>query len=118
MPEYSLTPSTTAWRSRLAALMESQTITRLVTTLILIGIYVFFRFNAWQLSVGAIFAAIHDPIIVLGFFAITGIVFDLSHTGWPGAVKAAKIGSTALLISRPPRYPGPSDNPVCPPASA
>jgi voltage-gated sodium channel len=34
MPEYSLTPSTTAWRSRLAALMESQTITRLVTTLI------------------------------------------------------------------------------------
>lgn len=37
MPEYSLTPSTTAWRSRLAALMESQTITRLVTTLIILN---------------------------------------------------------------------------------
>ncbi len=37
MPEYSLTPSATAWRSRLAALMESQTITRLVTTLIILN---------------------------------------------------------------------------------
>jgi voltage-gated sodium channel len=32
-----LTPSTTTWRLRLAALMESQTITRLVTTLIILN---------------------------------------------------------------------------------
>ena len=31
-----------------------------------------------QLSAGAIIAAIHDPIIVVGFFALTGMVFDLS----------------------------------------
>jgi voltage-gated sodium channel len=37
MPEYSLTPSSTTWRSRLAALMESQSITRLVTALIILN---------------------------------------------------------------------------------
>jgi voltage-gated sodium channel len=37
MPEYSLTPSSTTWRLRLTALMESKTITRLVTTLIILN---------------------------------------------------------------------------------
>ena len=40
-------------------------------TLLLIFIYIAFRFNTWRLSLGAILAVMHDPILVLGIFSIT-----------------------------------------------
>jgi len=40
----------------------------LVATLVLIAIYVLLRFT-FKLAMGAIFAVLHDPICVLGFFA-------------------------------------------------
>ena len=49
----------------------------LVATLILILIYVLFRFT-FKLAMGAIFAVLHDPICVLGFFALTQMSFDLT----------------------------------------
>ncbi|MFM7708998.1 MAG: protein translocase subunit SecF [Gammaproteobacteria bacterium] len=70
------------------------------TTLVLIFIYVFFRFHAWQLSVGAIIAAIHDPIIVLGFFALTGIVFDLSVVAALLAVIGYSLNDTVVVFDR------------------
>ena len=41
----------------------------LVATLVLILIYVLFRFTP-KLALGAIFAVLHDPICVVGFFAV------------------------------------------------
>ncbi|NBP08048.1 MAG: protein translocase subunit SecF [Gammaproteobacteria bacterium] len=67
----------------------------LISTLILIFIYVFIRFHAWQLSAGAIIAAIHDPVIVLGFFALSGIVFDLSAVA---ALLARRCRAAAVLV--------------------
>jgi preprotein translocase subunit SecF len=72
----------------------------LVTTLVLIAIYLFVRFHAWQLSLGAIIAAIHDPIIVLGFFAVTGIVFDLSVVAALLAVIGYSLNDTVVVFDR------------------
>jgi len=72
----------------------------LISTLILIFIYVFIRFHAWQLSAGAIFAAIHDPIIVLGFFAVSGIVFDLSVVAALLAVIGYSLNDTVVVFDR------------------
>lgn len=72
----------------------------LISTLVLIFIYVFIRFHAWQLSAGAIFAAIHDPIIVLGFFAVTGIVFDLSVIAALLAVIGYSLNDTVVVFDR------------------
>jgi len=72
----------------------------LISTLILIFIYVFVRFHAWQLSAGAIFAAIHDPIIVLGFFAASGIVFDLSVVAALLAVIGYSLNDTVVVFDR------------------
>ena len=80
--------------------LRNSAIVALLTTLVLIGIYVFIRFHAWQLSVGAIFAAIHDPIIVLGFFAITGIVFDLSVVAALLAVIGYSLNDTVVVFDR------------------
>jgi preprotein translocase subunit SecF len=40
-------------------------------TLLGIFLYIAFRFHTWRLSFGAILAVLHDPILVLGFFALT-----------------------------------------------
>jgi len=47
-------------------------------TLVLIFLYIAFRFHTWRLSLGAILAVLHDPILVLGFFSITQMPFDLA----------------------------------------
>lgn len=72
----------------------------LASTLVLIFIYVFVRFHAWQLSFGAIIAAIHDPIIVIGFFALTGLVFDLSVVAALLAVVGYSLNDTVVVFDR------------------
>ena len=85
---------------QVGAELRNSAIVALVTTLVLIGIYVFVRFHAWQLSLGAIIAAIHDPIIVLGFFAVTGIVFDLSVVAALLAVIGYSLNDTVVVFDR------------------
>jgi preprotein translocase subunit SecF len=46
-------------------------------TFILIGIYTWFRFQ-WKMGISAVIATLHDPLLILGFFAVTQIPFDLA----------------------------------------
>ncbi len=85
---------------QVGAELRNSAIVALISTLILIFIYVFLRFHAWQLSAGAILAAIHDPIIVLGFFAITGMVFDLSVVAALLAVIGYSLNDTVVVFDR------------------
>jgi len=85
---------------QVGAELRNSAIVALISTMILIFIYVFLRFHAWQLSAGAIFAAIHDPIIVLGFFALTGMVFDLSVVAALLAVIGYSLNDTVVVFDR------------------
>lgn len=85
---------------QVGAELRNSAIVALISTMILIFIYVFLRFHAWQLSAGAIFAAIHDPIIVLGFFAVTGMVFDLSVVAALLAVIGYSLNDTVVVFDR------------------
>src|SRR6202020_428254 len=49
----------------------------LFATLVLILIYVLFRFTL-KLACGAILAVLHDPICVVGFFALSQLTFGLT----------------------------------------
>jgi len=80
--------------------LRSSAIVSLLSTLVLIFIYVLVRFHAWQLSFGAIIAAIHDPVIVLGFFALTGVVFDLSVVAAVLAVIGYSLNDTVVVFDR------------------
>ncbi|MFZ9395419.1 MAG: protein translocase subunit SecF [Erythrobacter sp.] len=42
-----------------------------------ISIYIWVRFE-WQFGVGALFALVHDVVLTLGLFALTGLEFDLN----------------------------------------
>ena len=42
-----------------------------------ISIYIWLRFE-WQFGAGALFALLHDVVVTLGLFALTGLEFDLN----------------------------------------
>jgi preprotein translocase subunit SecF len=68
-------------------------------TFLLILAYVAFRFQ-WKLGVGAIVAALHDPIIILGFFAVTGMTFDLPALAAILAVIGYSLNDTVVVFDR------------------
>ncbi|MGI9245749.1 MAG: protein translocase subunit SecF [Steroidobacteraceae bacterium] len=68
-------------------------------TFVLILIYVALRFQ-WKLGVGAILAALHDPIVILGFFAITQMTFDLPALAAILAVIGYSLNDTVVVFDR------------------
>jgi preprotein translocase subunit SecF len=71
----------------------------LVATLVLIAIYVLMRFT-FKLALGAILAVLHDPICVVGFFAVTQITFDLTAISAILAVIGYSLNDTVIVFDR------------------
>lgn len=69
-------------------------------TLLLIGIYLAFRFHTPRLSAGAILAVLHDPILVLGVFSITQTPFDLAVVAAILAVIGYSLNDTVVVFDR------------------
>jgi len=71
----------------------------LFATLVLILIYVLFRFTP-KLAFGAILAVLHDPICVIGFFALTQMTFDLTAIAAILAVIGYSLNDTVIVFDR------------------
>ena len=71
----------------------------LVATLVLIAIYVLLRFTP-KLAMGAILAVLHDPICVVGFFALTQMTFDLTAISAVLAVIGYSLNDTVIVFDR------------------
>ena len=67
--------------------------------LILIFGYVMLRFR-WKFAAGAIAALVHDVIVTVGFFAVTGITFDLSTLAAILAVIGYSLNDTIVVYDR------------------
>ena len=68
-------------------------------TFLLILAYVAFRFQ-WKLGVGAILAALHDPIVILGVFSVSGLTFDLPSLAAILAVIGYSLNDTVVVFDR------------------
>jgi preprotein translocase subunit SecF len=68
-------------------------------TLVLILIYVLFRFTP-KLALGAILAVLHDPICVIGFFAVSQMTFDLTAISAILAVIGYSLNDTVIVFDR------------------
>lgn len=68
-------------------------------TFLMILVYVGFRFEK-KMATGTVLAAIHDPIVILGFFAITQMTFDLSALAAVLAVIGYSINDTVVVFDR------------------
>jgi preprotein translocase subunit SecF len=79
-------------------LAEKGALAMLFTFLLILG-YVAMRFQ-WKLGVGAIVAAMHDPIIILGFFSVTRMTFDLPSLAAILAVIGYSLNDTVVVFDR------------------
>jgi preprotein translocase subunit SecF len=68
-------------------------------TFIGILIYVGVRFEK-KMAAGTVLAAMHDPIVILGFFAATQLTFDLSVLAAVLAVIGYSINDTVVVFDR------------------
>jgi preprotein translocase subunit SecF len=80
--------------------LETSAAWALAFTLLLIGIYIAFRFHTWRLSLGAILAVMHDPILVLGWFAASQTSFDLAVVAAILAVIGYSLNDTVVVFDR------------------
>ena len=69
-------------------------------TLLLVFIYIWFRFHTWRLSVGAILALLHDPILIIGWFALSQTPFDLTVVAALLAVLGYSLNDTIIVFDR------------------
>jgi preprotein translocase subunit SecF len=69
-------------------------------TLLLIFGYIALRFHTWRLSLGAILAVLHDPILVFGTFSLTRTTFDLTVVAAILAVIGYSLNDTVVVFDR------------------
>lgn len=79
-------------------LIEGAAIATLIS-LVGIMLYVWFRFE-WQFGVGAAVTTIHDVVMTLGFFAVTGYEFNLSSVAAVLTVMGYSINDTVVVYDR------------------
>lgn len=71
----------------------------LLFSMIMILIYVGFRFEK-KMAAGTVLAALHDPFVIIGFFALTQMTFDLSVLAAVLAVMGYSINDTVVVFDR------------------
>jgi preprotein translocase subunit SecF len=80
--------------------LQRSAIWALSFTLALIFVYIALRFHTWRLSLGAILAVMHDPILVLGIFSVTQTPFDLAVVAAILAVIGYSLNDTVVVFDR------------------
>lgn len=64
-----------------------------------IMIYIWIRFD-WQFGLGGIFALIHDAIVTIGFFSITGLEFNLTSIAAILTIIGYSINDSVVIYDR------------------
>jgi preprotein translocase subunit SecF len=80
--------------------LRNSAIWALSLTLVLVFFYLFFRFHTWRLSAGAILALMHDPILIIGWFAASQTPFDLAVVAALLAVVGYSLNDTIIVFDR------------------
>lgn len=62
-------------------------------------VYIWLRFE-WQFGLGAIIALIHDSVITMGFFSITGIEFNLTSIAAILTIVGYSINDSVVIYDR------------------
>jgi preprotein translocase subunit SecF len=80
--------------------LRNSAILALSITLALVFFYLMFRFHTWRLSAGAILALLHDPILIIGWFALSQTPFDLAVVAALLAVVGYSLNDTIIVFDR------------------
>jgi preprotein translocase subunit SecF len=80
--------------------LRNAAITALSVTMVVVFLYLFLRFHTWRLSLGAILAVLHDPILIIGWFALSQTPFDLAVVAALLAVVGYSLNDTIIVFDR------------------
>jgi len=80
--------------------LRNSAIKALSITLLLVFGYLILRFHTWRLSTGALLALLHDPILIIGWFALTQTPFDLAVVAALLAVVGYSLNDTIIVFDR------------------
>jgi preprotein translocase subunit SecF len=72
----------------------------LALTLLAVFVYIMIRFHTWRLPAGAILALLHDPILIIGWFALSQTPFDLAVVAALLAVVGYSLNDTIIVFDR------------------
>ena len=64
-----------------------------------IAVYIWFRFE-WQFGVGALVTLAHDMAVIMGFFALTQLEFDLNVVAGLLAIVGYSLNDTVVIYDR------------------
>ncbi|HTQ36383.1 MAG TPA: protein translocase subunit SecF [Steroidobacteraceae bacterium] len=86
--------------SQVGSELRNSAILALGLTMLLVFVYIAFRFHTWRLSAGAILALLHDPILIIGWFALSQTPFDLAVVAALLAVVGYSLNDTIIVFDR------------------
>jgi SecD/SecF fusion protein len=81
-----------------AELAQAGTIA-VIAALFAMLVYIWLRFE-WQFAVGAIVATLHDVVLVIGFYVVSGLEFNLSSIAAVLTVVGYSINDTVVVYDR------------------
>ena len=70
-----------------------------VCALLAMLVYIWFRFE-WQFSLGSVLALLHDVILTIGFFSLTGLEFNLSTIAAILTIVGYSMNDTVVVYDR------------------
>ncbi|MBM3579533.1 MAG: protein translocase subunit SecF [Alphaproteobacteria bacterium] len=71
----------------------------LLLSFVFIMIYIWVRFD-WQFGVGGIFALVHDAVLTLGFYSLTGLEFNLTSIAAILTIIGYSINDSVVIYDR------------------
>lgn len=74
-------------------------ITAVSLAVIAVLIYIWFRFE-WQFGLGAVIALVHDVLLTIGFFSLTGLEFNLSIIAAILTIVGYSLNDTVVVYDR------------------
>lgn len=80
--------------------LRNAAIWALLFTFIGVSVYIIFSFHTWRLSAGAALALMHDPILIIGWFALSQTPFDLAVIAALLATVGYSLNDTIIIFDR------------------
>jgi preprotein translocase subunit SecF len=85
---------------QVGAELRNAAIWALFFTFVGIFFYIILSFHTWRLSAGATLALMHDPILIIGWFALTQTTFDLAVIAALLATVGYSLNDTIIIFDR------------------
>jgi preprotein translocase subunit SecF len=71
----------------------------IVLSVLAVLVYLWIRFE-WQFALGAVIATLHDLVLTVGFYAITGLEFNMTSTAAILTIVGFSLNDTVVVFDR------------------